>query len=165
MVHLFLPSHASRAGRPCLAAAQLIKLTDFFLYAGQMMHACGIPSSCPRPQLSSKLVPQPCLSHPFSQRPRRTWPNRTMASFHRIRLQPHAPAFVRIELLSATGGTPVASSGTFTDARSGAATAQVPLRAGHYIIEPTADGIPGAKGTFSLTVYSLYAGISLAPLK
>jgi hypothetical protein len=81
----------------------------------------------------------------------------------RIRLQPHALAFVRVGLLPATGGTAVASSGAFTDARSGAATAEVVLRAGHYIIEPEVDG-PGSGGTFSLLVYCKSAGISLAPL-
>jgi hypothetical protein len=81
----------------------------------------------------------------------------------RIRLQPHALAFVRVGLLPATGGTAVASSGAFTDARSGAATALVVLRAGHYIIKPEVDG-PGGRGTFSLLVYCKSAGISLAPL-
>jgi hypothetical protein len=82
---------------------------------------------------------------------------------YRIRLQPHALAFVRVGLFSVTGGTAVASSGVFTDARSGAATAQVALRAGHYIIEPEVDG-PVTDYTFSLTVYYKSAGISLAPL-
>jgi hypothetical protein len=78
-------------------------------------------------------------------------------------LQPHALAFVRVGVFPVTGGTAVASSGAFTDARSGAATAQVALRAGQYIIEPEVDG-PVADYTFSLTVYYKSAGISLAPL-
>ncbi|KAI0279076.1 hypothetical protein BGY98DRAFT_933386 [Russula aff. rugulosa BPL654] len=81
----------------------------------------------------------------------------------KIRLQPHALAFVRVGVFPVTGGTAVASSGAFTDARSGAATAQVALRAGQYIIEPEVDG-PVADYTFSLTVYYKSAGISLAPL-
>ena len=82
----------------------------------------------------------------------------------RIRFQPHALAFVRVRLLSAIGGTVVASSGVLTDARSGAATAQVVLRAGQYIIKPEVDG-PAANVAFSLMVYcSKSAGISLAPL-
>jgi hypothetical protein len=32
MVHLFLPSHAPRSGRPSLAAAQLIKFADLSIY-------------------------------------------------------------------------------------------------------------------------------------
>ncbi|KAF8504624.1 hypothetical protein F5888DRAFT_769256 [Russula emetica] len=59
----------------------------------------------------------------------------------KIRLQPHALAFVRVGLFPVIGGTAVASSGAFTDARSGAATAQVVLRAGQYIIEPKSAGI------------------------
>ena len=146
---------------PCGGATdQLIA----FLYAGQMMHACGIPSSCPRPQMSSKLLSQPCLFPSILTALSLTLAKPNHGVIHRIRLQPHAPAFVRVELISVTGA-PVASSGTFTDTRSGTATAQVPLRAGHYIIEPTVDGIPGARGTFSLTVYSSCAGISLAPLR
>jgi len=81
----------------------------------------------------------------------------------KIRLQPHALAFVRVGLFPVIGGTAVASSGAFTDARSGAATAQVVLRAGQYIIEPEVDG-PVTDCTFSLTVYYKSAGISLAPL-
>ena len=81
----------------------------------------------------------------------------------RIRLQPHTLAFVRIRLLPVTGGTVVASSGAFTDARSGAAITQVVLRAGQYIIELEVDG-PGANVNFTLMVYSMTAGISLAQL-
>jgi hypothetical protein len=153
----FLLSHAPLCWL-FLAAAQLIKLTDCFICTGQVMHACSIPSNCPRPQMSSKLVPQTA----FSYHSHSTKPNHGV--IHRIRLQPHVPAFVRVELFPAAGGMPVASSGTFTDARSGAATTQVHLRAGHYIIEPRADGIPGVKGSFSLTVYSLCSVISLVPL-
>jgi hypothetical protein len=92
-----------------------------------------------------------------------TLTNAVWASY-RIRLQPQAPTFVRVELFSVTGQTPVTSSGAFTDARSGAVTAQVALRAGQYFIEPTVDGIPSADRTFSLTVYSSSAGISLTSL-
>ena len=70
---------------------------------------------------------------------------------------------MRVGLFPATGGTAVTSSGAFTDARSGTATAEVALRAGRYIIEAEADG-PVTDCTFSLTVYYKSAGISLAPL-
>ncbi len=128
------------------------------------MHACGIPSSCLRRQMSSKRLPPPAFpvdSHSALVDPDE--PERG-GIIHRIRLQPHAPAFVRVELFSEMGATPVVSSGAFTGSRSGAATAQVALRAGQYIIEPTADVIPGANGAFSLMVYSLCVGISLVPL-
>jgi len=82
----------------------------------------------------------------------------------KIRLQSNAPGFVRVELFQAIGVAPVASSGAFTNARSGAATSQVALRAGQYIIEPAADGIPGRDRTFSLMVYSSSAGTSITPL-
>ncbi|KAI9511452.1 hypothetical protein F5148DRAFT_975182, partial [Russula earlei] len=68
------------------------------------------------------------------------------------------------KLFPATGTGALASSGAFTNARSGAATSQVALRAGQYIIEPAVDGIPGADGTFSLMVYSSSAGTSITPL-
>ncbi|KAI0262230.1 hypothetical protein BC834DRAFT_829325, partial [Gloeopeniophorella convolvens] len=74
----------------------------------------------------------------------------------RIRLQPHPPAFVRVAL------APLASSGAYTDARSGAATAQVALRAGQYIVLPLAEGAPD--GGFGLVVYSSSAATRLAPL-
>jgi hypothetical protein len=82
----------------------------------------------------------------------------------RIRLQPHAPAFMRVELFAGIGRPPLASSGVFTDARSGAVTAQVALRAGQYIIELAVDGMPGVDDKFSVVVYSSSAGIRLAPL-
>jgi len=82
----------------------------------------------------------------------------------KIRLQPHAPLFVKVALLPGTGGAPLASSGAFTDAHSGAATAQVALRAGNYLVEPTVDGAPHGDGTFSMVVYSSSAGIRLSPL-
>lgn len=82
----------------------------------------------------------------------------------KVRLQPHAPLFVKVALLPGTGGAPLASSGAFTDARSGAATAQLALRAGGYIVEPTVDGVPRGNGTFSMVVYSSSAGIRLLPL-
>jgi hypothetical protein len=83
---------------------------------------------------------------------------------HRIRLQPHSPAFVRIELYSGIGRPPLTSSGAFTDARSGAVTSQVALRAGRYIIGVGVDGTPGADDMFSIVVYSSSAGIGLTPL-
>ncbi|KAI0250079.1 hypothetical protein BJV78DRAFT_620230 [Lactifluus subvellereus] len=83
----------------------------------------------------------------------------------KIRLQPHAPAFVRVELFAGMGRPPLASSGSFTDARSGAVTAQVALRAGQYIIEAAVDGMAGTDDTFSVVVYSSSAGIRLAPLQ
>jgi hypothetical protein len=130
-------------------------------------------SACPRYSLELPasadvkcVFPQPttvfCLSHLLTAL-LSTLTNAVWAS-HRIRLQPQAPTFVRVELFSVTGQTPVTSSGAFTDARSGAVTAQVALRAGQYIIEPTVDGIPSADRTFSLTVYSSSAGISLTSL-
>ncbi len=70
---------------------------------------------------------------------------------------------MRVGLFPVAGGTAVASSGTFTDARSGAVTTQVALRAGQYILEPEVDG-QSTECTFSLTVYYKSAGISLAPL-
>jgi len=82
----------------------------------------------------------------------------------KVRLQPHAPLFVKVALLPGTGGVPLASSGAFTDAHSGAATAQVALRAGNYLVEPTVDGAPYGDGTFSMVVYSSSAGIRLSPL-
>ncbi|KAH9006279.1 hypothetical protein EDB86DRAFT_3070317 [Lactarius hatsudake] len=82
----------------------------------------------------------------------------------KIRLQPHAPLFVKVALLPGTGGAPLASSGAFTDARSGAATAQVALRAGNYFVEPMVDGVSHGDGTFSMVVYSSSAGIRLSPL-
>lgn len=122
----------------------------------------AIPSTCPRPQMSSKL-PQgralffSChiLTHLLLS-----------SGYHliRIRLQSNAPAFVRVELFQAMGVAPAASSGAFTNARSGAATAQVALRAGQYIIEPMMDGVSGANKTFSLMVYSSGAGTSITPL-
>jgi hypothetical protein len=83
---------------------------------------------------------------------------------HRIRLQPHAPAFVRMKLFAGIGRPPLTSSGAFTDARSGAVTPQVALRAGQYIIGLGVDGMPGADDMFSIVVYSSSAGIRLAPL-
>ncbi|KAI9465176.1 hypothetical protein BJY52DRAFT_668504 [Lactarius psammicola] len=82
----------------------------------------------------------------------------------KIRLQPNAPLFVKVALLPGTGGAPLASSGAFTDARSGAATAQVSLRAGNYFVEPTVDGVSRGDSTFSMVVYSSSAGIRLSPL-
>ncbi|KAI9441524.1 hypothetical protein H4582DRAFT_2055412 [Lactarius indigo] len=82
----------------------------------------------------------------------------------KIRLQPHAPLFVKVALLPGTGRAPLTSSGAFTDARSGAATAQVALRAGNYFIEPMVDGVSHGDGTFSMMVYSSSAGIRLSPL-
>jgi hypothetical protein len=127
----------------------------------------GIPSSCPYPQMSSKPYPQGSLllshSHNASFLADPYEISSHLDITRRIRLQPHALAFVRVGLFPVTGGTAVASSGAFTDARSGAATAQVVLRAGKYIIEPEVNG-PSADGTFSLMVYYKSAGISLAPL-
>lgn len=82
----------------------------------------------------------------------------------KIRLQPQASLFVKVALLPGTGGAPLVSSGAFTDAHSGAATAQVALRAGNYLIEPKVDGVPHGDGTFSMVVYSSSAGIQLSPL-
>ncbi|KAH9067737.1 hypothetical protein EDB87DRAFT_1678124 [Lactarius vividus] len=82
----------------------------------------------------------------------------------KIRLQPHAPLFVKVAILPGMGGAPLASSGAFTDARSGAATAQVALRAGNYFVEPTVDGVSRGDGTFSMVIYSSSAGIRLSPL-
>lgn len=131
-------------------------LSDFH-NAGQMGLIRVIPSSCPRPRMSSKSPLQPTLlvlSTPYKSH---------LPITCRIRLQPHTLAFVRIRLLPVTGGTVVASSGAFTDARSGAAITQVVLRAGQYIIELEVDG-PGANVNFTLMVYSMTAGISLAQL-
>ena len=72
---------------------------------------------------------------------------------------------MRVGLFAEMGRPPLASSGPFTDARSGAVTAQVALRAGQYIIEPAVDGMAGADDTFSVVVYSSSAGIRLAPLQ
>jgi len=82
----------------------------------------------------------------------------------KVRLQPNAPLFVKVALLPGMGGAPLTSSGAFTDAHSGAATAQVALRAGNYLIEPTVDGVPHGDGTFSMVVYSSSAGICLSAI-
>lgn len=77
-------------------------------------------------------------------------------------MQPQASLFVKVALLPGAGGAPLVSSGPFTDAHSGAATAQVALRAGNYLIEPTVDGVPHGDGSFSMVVYSSSAGICLS---
>lgn len=82
--------------------------------------------------------------------------------YKRIRLQPQASLFVKVALLPGTGGAPLVSSGAFTDAHSGAATAQVTLRAGNYLIEPMVDSAPHGNGSFSMVVYSSSAGICLS---
>jgi hypothetical protein len=134
-----------------------------FIHAGQIVElepSRAIPSTCPRPQMSSKPPQRRALSHSHA------CSCCPVPGHHliRIRLQSNASAFVRVDLFQATGVAPVASSGALTNARSGAATGQVALRAGQYILVPAMDGIPGANRTFSLMVYSSSAGTSIAPL-
>ncbi|KAI0067565.1 cysteine proteinase [Artomyces pyxidatus] len=83
----------------------------------------------------------------------------------KIRLQllaPKASTAISVALLEA-GGRAVMRSGPYSDALSGAVTDTVALRAGAYVLVPSAFDA-GAEGAFSVVVYSSSAGIALAPL-
>lgn len=133
------------------------------LHVGRMARARGTRSSCPHPPRSSRFPSLPLL-HSLLTVTHPARPPCYSTKKKRIRLQPHAPLFVKVALLPATGGAPLASSGAYTDAHSGAATAQVALRAGNYLVESTVDGVPHGESTFSMVVYSSSAGIRLSPL-
>ena len=147
--------HARGMVRLCFPpCAHHLLLLD--LHAGRMARTRDTLSSCP-------LLPKSSRS-PYSGYDTTTHDSTLHFNFKRIRLQPHAPLFVKVALLPGTGGAPLASSGAYTDAHSGAATAQVALRAGNYLIVPTVDGVPHGDSTFSMVVYTSSAGIRLSPL-